>query len=80
VDGTVGWLRTDDANGVLAYERRLGREHAVVAFNASDVPRKLSLPVDGRYRQAYPAGMATAPQDTLHITLEPRRAAVFVRD
>ena len=48
VDGTLNWLLTDDARGLLAYERVLGDQRAIVAFNVSDAPQEISLAADGR--------------------------------
>jgi len=81
VDGTVKWLVTDDAQGLLAYERALGSQHAVVAFNASDAPHRLSLAAEGRYRTAFPAGdTVTAEHGSLSAELPPLTARVWIRD
>jgi cyclomaltodextrinase len=81
VDGTVGWLVTDDARGVLAYERVLGEQRAVVAFNASDEPHEVSVAADGAYRAAYPAGgQVSAVDGALSIRLPARSATVWLRD
>jgi cyclomaltodextrinase / maltogenic alpha-amylase / neopullulanase len=77
VDGSLRWLRTDDAAGVLAYERVLGDERAIVAFNVSDRARELALEGDGSYRQAYPAGDAPV-RGALRARLEPRSARVWI--
>jgi cyclomaltodextrinase len=80
VDGKLGWLRTDDARGVLAYERVLGDQRAVVAFNVSAEPQEVSVPGDGRYLTAFPAGGGTVnASGTLHAQLPPRSARVWVR-
>ena len=82
VDGTLSWLLTDDERGLLAYDRALGDQRAIVAFNVSDVPREVSLPApDGRYRVAYPAGGAVAVGGgTLGARLRPRGATVWIRE
>jgi cyclomaltodextrinase len=81
VDGSLKWLRTDDARGLLAYDRVLGDQRAVVAFNVSDAPVDLSLQADGRYRVAFPAGEAvTATGSTLNARLPPRAARVWIRE
>jgi glycosidase len=80
VDGTVTWLRTDDAGGVLAYGRALGDQRAIVAFNTSDAPQEVSLAAEGTYRAAFPAGDAvTAAGGVLRAALPPRTARVWVR-
>ena len=81
VDGTRYWLATDDARGVLAYERILGQRRAVVAFNASDATRAVSLAAEGTYRLAFPAGgTVTAAGGVLRAELPPRSARVWIRE
>ncbi|HEU4525629.1 MAG TPA: glycoside hydrolase family 13 protein [Gemmatimonadales bacterium] len=79
VDGTLGWLHTDDEAGVLAYERVLGDQRAVVAFNVSDEPRQLAVKADGRYREVYPdEPEASAAGGVLSARMEPRSAKVWI--
>jgi cyclomaltodextrinase len=81
VDGTPRWLLTDDAHGLLAYERVLGDQRAIVAFNNSDATREVSLAADGRYRVAYPTGdTASAAGGRLRATLPARAARVWIRE
>lgn len=81
VDGSAGWLLADDAKGVVAYERVLGEQRAVVVLNASDLPQDVSLQAEGRYRQVWPAGEATAAEGgQLRVTLPARSGRVFVRE
>jgi cyclomaltodextrinase / maltogenic alpha-amylase / neopullulanase len=56
VDGKLNWLVTDDKRGLLIYDRVLGDRRAIVAFNVSDVPQRVSVKVDGSFRSAYPVG------------------------
>jgi glycosidase len=80
VDGTLTWLLTDDARGLLAYDRVLGDQRAIVAFNASDEAHEVSLKADGTYRLAFPAGDVVSVADgTLRAELPPRAARVWVR-
>lgn len=80
VDGSLKWLHTDDARGLLAYERGLGEQRAIVAFNVSDAPVEVSLSAVGRYRLAFPSeGAATVTRDTLRAQLPPRVARVWMR-
>jgi glycosidase len=80
VDGTANWLITDDVMDVLAYERVLGDERAVVAFNNSDAARTVEVPGEGSYRTAYPAGASIrARGGTLRATLPPRSGRVWIR-
>lgn len=79
VDGALRWVRADDMNGLLAYERVLGDERALVAFNISDQPRELSLPAQGSYRTAYPrSGAPAVTGGTLRAELPPRSARVWI--
>jgi glycosidase len=81
VDGSLSWLRTDDAGGLLAYERVLGDQRAIVAFNVSDAPLEVSIAADGRYRLAFPAGEAVTVSDgTLRAQLPPRAARIWIRE
>jgi len=80
-DGSASWLLTDDKHGLLAYERVLGIERAVVAFNNSDALRDISVAAEGRYRQAYPAGdTLDADGGRLVARLAPRTARVWIRE
>ena len=40
VDGTLNWLVTDDERGLLVYDRVLGDQRAIVAFNVSDAAQR----------------------------------------
>jgi glycosidase len=80
-DGSISWLLTDDAQGLLAYERALGNERAVVAFNNSDTPSEVSLAAVGQYRQVYPAGeVLSAAGGRLVTRLPARTARVWIRE
>jgi cyclomaltodextrinase / maltogenic alpha-amylase / neopullulanase len=81
VDGTLTWLLTDDARGLLAYERVLGDQRAVVAFNASDDPHDISVKAEGTYRLAFPLGGAEVTANgTLNAELRPRTARVWIKE
>jgi glycosidase len=58
--GTATWLVTDDVHGVLAYERVLGSQRAIVAFNVSDTPQPFAARAHGPWQQAWPAPSGTA--------------------
>jgi glycosidase len=79
-DGATHWLATDDAARLLAYDRVLGDQRAIVAFNASDTPRQISVPAEGRYRLAFPAGdTAGVAAGKLAASLPPLSARVWIR-
>ncbi len=82
VDGDFNHLLTDDARGLLAYERALGDERAVVAFNTSEQPLTFGVEVEaGTYRAVFPAGVAAdATTGTLRAELPPRTAMVWIRE
>lgn len=81
VDGTLRWLLTDDGQGLLAYERALGDQRAIVAFNNSDAAHEVSLAADGRYRVAFPAGEAViVASGRLKAQVPPRSAKVWFRE
>jgi glycosidase len=82
VDGALAWLLTDDANGLLAYERTLGDDRAVIVFNTSEQAQTMEVDVDaGTYRAAFPVGDTLYASDGL-LTLElpPNRAAIWIRN
>jgi cyclomaltodextrinase len=82
VDGVLTILLADDARGLLAYERVLDDERAVVAFNTSDRPQTVALEVaDGTYLAVYPGRAAlNVPAGSLRTELPPRTAVVWMRD
>jgi cyclomaltodextrinase len=81
VDGTLRWLITDDTQNLLAYERVLGNQRAIVAFNNSDVAHDISVVADGQYFLAFPAGRAvTVAGGALRAQLPPRAARVWIRE
>lgn len=80
VDGALTWLVTDDAHGLLAYERVLGDQRALVAFNNSDLTQEVAVPADGSYRVAYPAGNPVrAAGGVFKASLPSRTARVWIR-
>jgi glycosidase len=80
VDGTLTWLLTDDARGLLAYDRVLGDRRAIVAFNASDEPQEFSVEADGTYVVAFPpGGSPVVARGSLTAGLPPRSASVWVK-
>ncbi|MDH4043360.1 MAG: glycoside hydrolase family 13 protein [Gemmatimonadota bacterium] len=80
-DGTLTWLLTDDARSVLVYERVLGDQHAIVAFNATEEPHEVSVTAVGAYRIAFPQGDAVAVGDgSLTVPLPALTASVWIRD
>jgi glycosidase len=81
VDGSINWLLTDDAMGLLVYERVLGDQRAIVAFNVSDAPHQADLATEGHFRQVWPAGRAAdAVNGSLRVTLPPRSARVWISE
>jgi glycosidase len=79
VDGSLQWLRTDDPRGVLAYERVLDGRRAVVAFNVADAPVRVSVPAQGQYQAAFPAGgPVTVTGGTLNASLPARSVMVWI--
>jgi cyclomaltodextrinase / maltogenic alpha-amylase / neopullulanase len=81
VDGTQHWLLTDDAQGLLAYERVLGDQRAIVAFNVSDSTHDISVAASGKFRVAIPArGAVTVANGRLTVQLPPRSAKVWIRE
>ena len=81
VDGSVSWLLTDDARGLLAYERVLGDQRAIVAFNVSDQSREIAVAAEGTYRSAFPAGdTVTVTDGTFRARLPARGAWVWIRE
>jgi glycosidase len=80
VDGKLNWLVTDDRRGLLVYDRVLGDQRAVVAFNVSNTAQKVSVRADGKYQAAFPAGAPASIADgRLRANLPPKSARVWVR-
>jgi glycosidase len=81
VDGSLSWLLTDDQRGLLVYDRVLGDQRAIVAFNVSDAPQQISVAAEGKYQVAFPAGEAlTVTDGRLKAKLPPRTARVWIRE
>jgi glycosidase len=82
VDGALNYLLADDARGLLAYERVLDDERAMIAFNISDGPRAFAVEAqDGAYRAAFPRGdVVNVADGTLLAELPPRTATVWIRE
>lgn len=81
-EGSHHWLLTDDARRLLAYDRELGPERAIVAFNTSDRAATVTLPAAGRWRLAWPMEGAapSAGAESITAELPPRSARVWVRE
>lgn len=77
VDGEITWLLRDDANRIVAYQRSLRQENAIVIFNGSDKAQDIAVPAVGTFRQAYPASQASAT-DTIRTTLKPLTASIWI--
>jgi glycosidase len=79
-DGALHWLAADDDRRLLAYERVLGDQRAIVAFNASDQPQTLTVDApNGSWRMVYPAGEAMEVTDgSLSTALLARTTIVLV--
>ena len=81
VDGDFTWLAADDERGVLAYERALGEERAIVVFNASGEPREITVDIDsGTYVAIFPrSDFFRRLDDTLSVKLPAATAIVYKR-
>lgn len=73
-------LLADDAKGVLAYSRTLGREVAVAAVNRSDDSATVVVPMpDGEYRQIFDGSTFRVRGGKAKVTLPAKSSIVFVR-
>jgi cyclomaltodextrinase len=80
VDGDLTWLVVDDANDVLAYQRALGNERAVVLFNSSEDVQDVTIEVDpGTYAEELFGSRVERAQGSLTVELPPLGASVWVR-
>lgn len=78
--GDAKLLLADDAKGILAYSRTLGKEFAVTAVNRSDKPLAVTLTLPkGRYHSVLD-NVAVVNKDGKHvIMLDPQSSAVLVK-
>ncbi|HYE96340.1 MAG TPA: glycoside hydrolase family 13 protein [Rubricoccaceae bacterium] len=76
--GTLDWLVTDDAGGVLAYRRALGGQEAVVVLNLSDAERTVRTAAAQRFGWATGPGVVGSDYPG-SFDLPPRTGAVFFR-
>lgn len=85
-DGALTWLHVDDANRVLVYERVLGDQRAIVAFNASEDPYALEVEAEnGTWRTAFSSARpdsqsADVTAGVLRAELAPLSARVWILD
>jgi cyclomaltodextrinase len=82
VDGKLNWLVTDDTRGLLAYERVLDDQRAIVAFNVSDATQEVSVAApEGSYRVGFPAGgVVTVTGGKLSARLRAKGEMVWIRE
>lgn len=81
VDGALNWIVMDDERGVLVYDRVLGDERAIVAFNVSGVPAELSVAVDGKLREVFPGEeMADVSGGRFRARLPGKTGRIWVRE
>ncbi len=80
VDGSTRFLITDDAQGVLVYERSLGQQSALVFFNRSDEGRTVALELPpGEYHDALePDSHYEVRREPLSVELPPRQARLLM--
>ena len=74
VEGETTWRIVDDQRRILAYERLLGTQRALVVFNAADVAQPVQIP-PGTYRQEFPVG---AVETLSQLDLAPLSAVVLM--
>lgn len=81
VDGAHTVVVTDDDRRLLAYQRTLGDARAVVAFNASDTVRTMTIPaLGGAYYAAFPTGATVdITDDTITATMDPLSARIWIK-
>lgn len=79
--GSLKYLVTDEANRILAYSRNLDKSEAIVVFNLSDKPKKVTIPsnVKNGYANALIKNKYIKPvKGKLSITLNPRETMVLI--
>ena len=82
VDGDLKYLVADDTQRLLAYERVLGLERAIILFNASDEEHEITIEApDGTYRQVFPAAMTRAVEGgRLTTRMAPRTGMLWIQE
>jgi glycosidase len=80
-DGTLSWLVNDDSRGLLVYDRVLGNQRAIVAFNVSGTPQEVAVAAEGSVRGVYPVGtLATVADGKLRMRLPPKTARIWIEE
>jgi glycosidase len=80
VDGDLEWLVEDNANGVLAYQRVLDSEMAVVLFNTSEDLQDVVVEVDsGTWAEQLGGSRVLQVDGELRLELLPLGASVWIR-
>jgi glycosidase len=81
VDGKLNWLVNDDKPGLLVYDRVLGKQRAIVAFNNSDTPQEVAVAAKGSVRGVYPvATLATVADGKLRVQLPAKAARIWIEE
>jgi cyclomaltodextrinase / maltogenic alpha-amylase / neopullulanase len=81
VDGTLNWLVNDDKRGLLAYDRVLGNQRAIVVFNVSEQPQGVAVQVEGSFRSAYPVGdRPTIADGKLTAEIPAKAVRIWIRE
>jgi hypothetical protein len=63
------------------YDRVLGDQRAIVAFNVSDAPQEVSVEVEGSFRAAYPVGdRSTVADGKVGAGLPAKAARIWIRE
>ena len=80
VDGDLEWLVEDDANGLLAYMRVLGKERALVLFNTSEDPQRVTVNLEaGTWAERLGGKRLEKVNGSLSVELQPLGATVWLR-
>jgi cyclomaltodextrinase / maltogenic alpha-amylase / neopullulanase len=79
VDGDLTFSLVDDENNTLAYNRSNDKAEIVVAFNKSNEPKVLKIPVtkDGNYKDLLNEKSIQSEQGKLKIELEGMKAVIL---
>jgi cyclomaltodextrinase / maltogenic alpha-amylase / neopullulanase len=81
-DGNVKFLLIDDEQMTIAYNRRLGEDEIIAAFNISEVTQEVSIYVEKitSYKNFADSKIIESYDNRLQLTIEPSSGLVLIKE